>query len=198
MWTPFRKPANVSPLELGQVLLLVDWDNLFYGLLHRFGAEKMFLEERIEKMMGWVKAEVGEILGSYTDAKGLHHNGEGFVFAPPHLMQSYQTLCAKNNLAYRTCPKTSKGQGKGEDDTVDEKLMTFGRTMLRHCDQSFLCLVSGDEDYLPLLKEAKERKVKIALVAPTIGSLSRQGGLLRFVDKHPVTSRKMFLNRADM
>ena len=171
-----------TPKPPGCVLLLVDWENLFFTLLSRFGLEDVHIEERVKKLMEWIQAEIGELLG-----------GHGFVFAPEHQLSSHQGMCAKNNLWLMTCPKRSKGVGQGEEDTVDETLISFGKIMLRHPDVKFICLVSGDEDFLPLLEEAKKYKVKVALVAPTIGSLSSQGGLLRFVDKGPITLARMFL-----
>ena len=120
----------------GKVLVLIDWDNLFLCLQDKFGAE-MNLEHRIQKLMEWIQNEIGEILEGY-----------GFVFAPDHLNSLHREMLIRNNLRIIISPKE---QIDGlQRDTVDKTLMWFGRMMLRHSDIGFICLVSGDEDFVPV------------------------------------------------
>lgn len=183
----FRKKCK-SPLlsaTADKVLVLVDWDNLFFCLYKTFGAE-MQLDYRLKKLMDWVREDIGEMLGD-----------KGFIFAPEHLSFIHQQVCAESNLKLIICPKRQirdeRGKLTGEEDTVDETLIWFGRMMMRHPDVKFICLVSGDDDYVPLFKEAPLYGVKRILVPPTVDSLSKSKTLIRLVDKHPITGKLMKL-----
>jgi hypothetical protein len=174
----------LSQTATGQVLVLADWDNIFLCLYNVFRAE-MRLEHRIQKMMEWIKTNIGEIFGGY-----------GFMFAPEHLSILHQQLCVENGFKLITCPKRSIKNELGEiiiEDTVDETIVWFGKIMFCHPNVRFICLVSGDDDYVPLLQEAEKCGVKRVLVAPTIDSLSRSKRLIQLADKHPKTSQKMIL-----
>jgi len=187
-----KKILGISPplsSRGNKVLLLIDWDNLFICLSRRFEVEEIQIERRINKLMNWVQENVGELLCDYNGSEQLCH---GFVFTPEHISPKLQRMCAKNKLWLMVCPKKSNG-GRVEVDTVDDNLIRFGKMMLRHSDVGSICLVSGDEDYLPLLEEARKCNVKIALIPPTLDSLSNNGGLVRFIDKRINGPRKMFV-----
>ena len=183
------KPAP-PPVTNNKVLVLVDWDNLFFSLFDSFKMH-MDLERRLKKMMEWIKTEIGEIIGGY-----------GFVFAPEHLAFYHQQVCVENNFKLLICPKRKleepkinkkTGEMMSEEDTVDETIIWYGNLMMRHRDVGFICLVSGDNDYVPLFEEAPEHGVKRVLVPPTINSLSRSKTLIRLTDKNPKTNKKMIL-----
>ena len=78
-----------------------------------------------------------------------------------------------------------------EEDTVDETIMWFAKTMVRHPNFKFVCLVAGDNDYVPLFKELGRHRIYRALVAPTRDSLAKTKELVELVDKHPTTLKKM-------
>ena len=160
-----------------KVLILIDWDNLFICLQEKFGAE-MRIEERLQALTEWIKTEIGEIF-----------KGWGFVFAPDHLTIIHRDIFVKNNLRLMICPKEQVGGT--QKDTVDETLIWFGEAILDHPDIGFICLVSGDADYIEFLEKAKRAGIKVALAPPTINSLSRN--LLDCVDIHPKTGKKMIL-----
>jgi len=181
MTWPFSRKQ--PPRQSGKVLLLLDWDNIVYGLLERFGLQGMDLEVRIKKLNNWVLSEIGTPL-----------DGFGFVFAPEHLNAIHQAICVRNNMRLITCPKKEAQIGSKPEDTVDATLMWFSDLMLKHQEVQFVCLVSGDEDYEPMVKGVKKAGVKMALVTPALRSLSNQGGLSRFADNHPVTGKKMFIS----
>ncbi|MFH1968646.1 MAG: hypothetical protein ABIJ84_04640 [bacterium] len=184
-----ERQAPLSATVAKQVLLLIDWDNLFFGLFHLFGAEEMRIENRIKRLMEWVDKEVGKLLGGF-----------GFVFAPEHLSFLHQQICVKNGLKLIICPKKQlkepklnqkTGDLEAEEDTVDETIIWFAKTMIRHPNFRFICLVSGDNDYVPLFREMARHGVKRALVAPTTDSLAKSKELVNLVDKHPRTLKKM-------
>lgn len=185
---PPPKPAMTycasSSSTLKQVLVLGDWDNIFICLFEKFKNE-MRLGHRISATMEWIQNRVGQIFGGY-----------GFMFAPEHLSVIHQQLCINSGFRLFTCPKREvrdKSGNIGTEDTVDETIIWFGEIMLKHPDTGFICLISGDDDYVPLLEDAGKLGVKRALVAPTLASLSRSKTLIRLVDKHPITGRRMIL-----
>jgi len=166
-----REDSLIPIITAGKVLLLIDWDNLFFRLFERFGGEKINLEARIKKLLDWVKQDIGPLFGDC-----------GFVFAPEHMAFVYQEMCAKNNLRLMVCPKRQLATPKinpktgiliKEEDTVDESIIWFAKTMIFHPNFKFLCLVSGDSDFAPILKELGENGIMRALAVPTIDSLSR-------------------------
>lgn len=172
--------ASLQKESESKVLLLVDWDNVFHSLFNDFGADRMNLEYRFEKLIEWVTNSVGDLLSS-----------NGFIFAPEHFNAYHRQICVKNKLKIVICPKR---QTEAQiEDTVDETIIWFGKMMIKHPDVKFLCLVSGDEDFVPLLEEAKKNGIKVALVAPTINSLSTNKTVVRLVDNNPKNRKKMIL-----
>ncbi len=177
----FRKKTTTAPTQTGsKVLLLVDWENLFFTLFADFGPDRMNLDYRFEKLMDWIKSDIGELLSDH-----------GFIFAPEHFAAYHRQVCVKSNLKIIICPKRQTGEKL--EDTVDETIIWFGNMMFKHPDIGFVCLVSGDEDYVPLLEEAKKKKIKIALVAPTLNALSTNKAIVKLIDMHPKTGKKMVL-----
>ena len=180
----YMSPAN------SQVLVLFDWENFWYSLFNRFGIGKMDVDHRIKGMMKWAK-EKGDLFG-----------GHGFVFAPEHLSSIHQEICLNNQLYLITCPKKNlligkRNQKSGEletrVDTVDETIVEFAKMLVGHPNFKTLCLVSGDNDYVPLFEEMGKRGIKRALAAPTIDSLSRTQDLIKLTDANPITGERMIL-----
>jgi hypothetical protein len=185
-------------IETGpQVLLLIDWDNLFHSIASFFeSVEEIRIEDRIAKIREWVDCEVGPLLG-----------GHGFVFAPEHLSLAHQEICVKHGLKLVICPKKilaepernpKTGQMENEHDTVDETIIWFAQMMITNTAFDTICLVSGDNDYLHLFKQMKVYGKKRALVAPTNNSLAKNGDdlLVEQVDINPA-NRKMMLVLVD-
>ena len=179
----FHKKVQIpSLIRIGKVLLLIDWDNVFFCLFNAF-REDMRLENKFEKMMAWIKRDIGELFGDY-----------GFIFAPEYLSSFHQGMCIQNRLKLMICPKKMANPPRSKPtDTVDENIIWFGNLMMRHPDVGIICLVSGDNHFVPLFEAAGKLGIKRALVPPTIDSLARTKELIRLVDKHPTTSKKMVL-----
>jgi hypothetical protein len=191
MDNPKEKQMSLPLMMADQVLLLVDWDNLFSGLLHRFDkkVEEMRLAYRLEKMMEWIGKEVGQLLG-----------GCGFVFAPEHLTLFHQEMCVRNKLRLIVCPKRQlkapkldrkKGKIVREEDTVDETIIWYANMMAGHPHFKTICLAAGDNDYAPLFEEMGRRGIRRALSPPTDNSLAKTGELVSLVDRNPITHKKM-------
>jgi hypothetical protein len=181
---------DLFPTGKRQILLLVDWDNFWYSLMNRFGVGEMNIEHRIEKLVEWVKGK-GELLG-----------GHGFIFAPEHLSSIHQEICINNGLWFITCPKKQLSEARMNKktrelelrvDTVDETIINFAKMMIGHPNFGTICLVSGDNDYVPLFEEMGRCNIKRALIAPTVDSLSKTKELINLVDNDPATNEKMLL-----
>jgi hypothetical protein len=175
---------------MGRVLLLIDWDNLYYGLFQRFGHLDMHIGERIVALMEWVE-EIGGLMG-----------GRGFIFAPEHVSAEYQRMFNENRLQLVICPKRKLktpradflgGEPRTEEDTVDETIIWFAKNMAGHPSFKILCLVSGDNDYVPMFEEMGRLGIKRALAPPAIASLAKNKRLLNLTDRNPVTQKRMIL-----
>ena len=185
-----------------QVLLLIDWDNVWCSLLNRFGIGEMKIEGRIEGLMKWTREKVGELLGTEI-LEGKLVQGHGFVFAPEHLSVIQQQICVERGLRLMTCPKIhlkelkqnrKSGKMETEADTVDESIIWFAKMMVKNSKLiKTVCLVSGDNDYVPMFEELQRLGVKRALIAPTLDSLSKTKELINCVDENPITHEKMLL-----
>ena len=182
----FRKKAIDD-----KVLLLIDWDNLFLSLYCTFGVNEMQVERRIRGIIEWIKKDLGDIWGNY-----------GFLFAPGHLSIFHQEICTRNNLKLIICPKrhlaipkknSKTGKLMSKEDTVDENIIWFAKTLAGHPHFKIVCLVAGDNDYVPMFEELGQRGIKRALAVPTIDSLSKTKKLVNLVDKHTETQKKMIL-----
>ena len=92
-----------------------------------------------------------------------------------------------------TCPKED-GPNETLKDIVDDTIIWFAETMVGHRDIKWVCLVSGDGDYVPMLKRIKAEGIKIALVVPTVAAYSRLDNMAQLVDFHPKTGKKMSLS----
>lgn len=181
---------NPSPEPANQILLLFDWENFFYGLFNHYGSAEMYIERRIEGLMRWTKG-IGELLGD-----------RGIVFAPEHLSSIHQEICVKNGLWLMTCPKKhlnhaernlKSGKLEIRVDTVDETIIRYAKAMVGHPKFKTICLVSGDNDYVPLFQEMGQLGIKRALAAPTLESLSKTKELINLADINPRTNEKMVL-----
>lgn len=167
-----------------KVLLLIDWENIFFSLFSKLGPDRVNLNERFRNLVEWTNNEIGELFGK-----------SGFLFAPPHFSAYHQDICVRNQLKIMICPKRKiiLSQKSDLEDTVDETIVWFAIMMIKHPDIKFLCLASGDNDYVPMLEEVKRLGVKIALIPPTINSLSKSKKLVKLVDINPRTNKKMIL-----
>jgi len=161
--------------EENRILVLIDWDNIFINLMDALKPEQIQLSLRFDKLEKWL-----ETIGKIWDV---------FVFAPPGLTPFHRKIIREHGFYFIACDKIEKG--REQIDTVDESLIRFGKSMLNHSDINYLCLASGDDDFIDLLKLAQKRKLKIAIATANFKSLS--ANLLPFADKHPKTQKKMIL-----
>lgn len=176
------KTIRKTSKQGGKVLLLIDWDNLFINLFRELRPEDVRFEERIKKMIEWVHSEVGDLIG-----------GQGFVFAHEHITYLDQQTCSKNNLKLMICPKEKMKDREKEIDTVDENIIWFAKLMSDHPLIRYICLVSGDSDYMEMLEEMKKKGLKIALAIPTLSSFSRLNKIALLPDLNHKKEKMIFL-----
>lgn len=166
------------PRTGNKVLVLLDWENLQLGTAS-IPPDKFSLQVGLEKLIEKIAGEVGKIIFV-------------FVFLPPHLAPIWGERLKKEGFFIVCCPKI-KGKDGVDRDTVDEELMRLGRKMIAEIpDLTHLCLGSGDQDFIPLLQDAKQQGIKIVLVSGTLTSLSKE--LIRFAEKDKRSGkRRVFL-----
>lgn len=157
-----------------KVLLLIDWENLLSSTVS-IPPEKFSLDAGLNNLIEKITQEVGIIIGIY-------------VFVPPHLVSTWGEKFKKEGFFIICCPKIKTKTGE-EKDTVDEELSRFGMKMVAQIsDLTHLCLGSGDQDFIPLLQEAKQRGLKIIIATGNLQSLSAE--LIRFAEKDPITGKR--------
>ena len=165
-----KKPPN-------KVLFLIDWEN-FLSSTALIPAEKFSLEAGLNRLIEKIVQETGAIVGVY-------------VFLPPHLSSTWGETLRKQRFFIVLCPRTKNKTGE-ERDTVDEELIRLGSNLIKQIPElTHLCLGSGDQDFVPLLQEAKHHGLKIALASGSIQSLSTE--LIPFAEKGPGGERKVYL-----
>lgn len=147
------------------ILPLFDADNLLINT-HKFSSPQnlRFPIEEFDQLM--VKlGKIGQVIMP-------------FVFAPAQTLNRYGDVFRKLGFVPISCPLVvldKDGPKSGKKDTVDPTLIDFGRKMipiLKRCGLTHLCLGSGDEDFLPLVREAITFGLDIIVVAGNEKSLS--------------------------
>ena len=157
--------------EKNIILVLIDWENLLINMDVRL-PESFSLSSGLNKLMKWLES-IGDVFGV-------------FVFAPPHAVQGYLEIFHKYKFYTILCPKISRGT----IDTTDETLINFGEQMIAQMrNLSHFCIVSGDRDFSLLIKSAKKQKLKIAIAAGDLKSLSEE--LIDLANRHPSTNERM-------
>lgn len=159
--------------KIGRVLVLLDLDNLVLNL--NIHTEAFSFGERLDVLM----RELGAI-GQIENV---------FVFASPATASLHLETLFRHGFWTMPCPRLRNKEGQ-ERDTVDQTLMDFGRRMFAQMHGlTHLCLGSGDKDFIPLLREAVRRGLKIILVAGNTTSLALE--LIDHADFFPEQRRKM-------
>lgn len=168
MW-PWRK----SKSKRNQVLVLIDFENLMLNL--DVPPEKFSLAEGFDRLIREL-GQVGDIM-------------EVSVFASPQTALVHLETLHRHGFFTIPCPRI-KDKAGGTRDTVDATLMDYGRKRIAQMQGGdYLCLGSGDKDFIPFLREAMGHGLKIIIIAGNMNSLA--SGLIGFADRHPVLPKKM-------
>lgn len=166
------------------VLVLIDMENISKHILGgRYEPERFSRAAAIETLFEWIESEVDEIFDT-------------FLFAPLFITYTDYQMLHDHKLVPTTCPKVPLGSPY-KKDTVDPILIEKGLKWITHPRLTHICLVSGDSDFIPLLREARARGLLIMISAldpslakdPEHPPLSKD--LAEMADISPKTGQKM-------
>lgn len=135
-------------------LVLIDWENISKNILRERHdvPEKFSRDAALKRLFAWIQSEVDEIFDT-------------FVFAPVYMMYTDYQLLYNNKLVPTTCPKVPLGSAD-KKDTVDAILIEKALKWMTHPCITHICLVSGDSDFMRILKRAKRRGLKVMISGP--------------------------------
>jgi len=157
-----------------KILVLIDWENLLIN------TEVPSLE-RFSRAMGF-----DQLIRQLTNIGDI---ANVFIFIPPHIASPYTEIFQRLGFFIILCPKI-KTKEEGKKDTVDEILIELGKKMMDQIPSlTHLCLGSGDKDFVPLIREAIQRRLKIIVAVGSLKSLATD--LINLADVNPLTGQKM-------
>ncbi|SRR3990167_172027 len=165
-------------------LVLIDWENISKGFVESEHPPETFsVSAAFDGLFDWINSETDEILDT-------------FLFAPLYIVYTNYQLFYDQGLFPITCPRVPLGSPKSKD-TVDEALIKRAERWITYPGLTHVCLVSGDRDFIPLLKEVKQKGLLIMISAidparaknPEHPPLSRE--LSEMADISPKTGKKM-------
>jgi len=114
---------------------------------------------------------------------------EVFVFGPPPAINLNLDILSQMKFWAIVCPKVVVEKTGPRIDTVDSEMIEFGKEMIAEMgDLSYLCIGSGDQDFLPLVKEAERSGLKIIIIAGNEKSLSKE--LAKFACRNPISNER--------
>lgn len=159
-----------------KILVLVDFPNLLLNMAEIPSFREMATRDALQNLISKIARETkGEVVGT-------------FVFVPPEMANVFGEIFYATGFFIVFCPKI-RDKERILKDTTDEHLITLGETLLEHVsDLTHLCLGSGDQDFMPLVRKALNKGLQIIIVAGSEKSLSRE--LKRLADKIHILSLK--------
>jgi hypothetical protein len=137
-------------------LVLIDWENISRDLREAvsIGPIGFSLKSAFIQTLNWIVFEANGIF-------------DLFLFSPLHLVSTDSELFSELGIVPMACPKMTMGRVK-KRDTVDRTLIKKGEKWVTHQEVTHLCLLSGDSDFIPMIKTAKAlgRKIMISALDP--------------------------------
>ena len=165
-------------------LSVIDWENLRNGIRKgNYPRGRINYAAGFEKLFTWIRSEAEEIFDT-------------LLFAPPHITFTDYGMFYKLGLVATTCPKMPQGS-TSQRDTVDGILIEKGLKWITHPALTHLCVVSGDADFMPLVRAAQARELKIMIagldpaLARDIGHPPLSKDLAATADISPTTGQPM-------
>lgn len=156
-----RKEAIRAPVAEKRVLILLDWENLEINLL-RVPPCQYTVEKWLIRLKDQIVADFGEIVDIYVFGSEmfLHRWKEpftrlGFVLMP-------------------TPPSIKKNGTEPEPNLTDHYMIKRGGKLLDLKGLTHLVIGSGDQHFLPLINEAKNRGLGVIVVVGSKDSLSAE------------------------
>jgi len=142
-----------------RVLIECDLENIWRNLPKMPPPERLSLVAGFDRLIKEIAEQVGEIINV-------------FIFVPPHLAIPFGPDLHKLGFTTILCPKVEEKATGAEVDTVDEELIKFGQWALEELEFTHLCLISGDRDFAPLIRQAVRKKKEIIVAAADRRSLA--------------------------
>ena len=143
-----------------KVLAVFDWENLFANLSLP-PAEKFSMAAGFDRLIREISDKVGEIVNV-------------FIFTPPHLISSMGQDFYEQGFFIIACPKVKNKAGE-ITDTTDATLIRFGERQMDQIDGlTHLCLGSGDRDFTPLIRRARQKGLRVVVTAGSERSLASE------------------------
>lgn len=168
-----KKSERPKESERPRGVVFVDTDNLMSGIvLERGGSPDRISEASIiggfDNLIKRIAREFGEIV-------------EVFALLPPQRAYVWGVTMYRLGFYSVVCPRVRPKGGGEEQDTVDETLIKLAESLIDNIKNlSFICLVSGDKDFSPMIRKVIRRGLKIIVVAASKESLS--GELIDLAD----------------
>lgn len=100
-----------------------------------------------------------------------------YAFGPKHDMYGQDEFLQKHGFTVVTCLKI------GGMDTTDGKIIDAIDDLVRNYDVQCICIGSGDRHFVPALKKAKEKGIKVAVVYASDSSLNWE--MRQIADSYP-------------
>lgn len=172
-----EQPNEEQP---GGMLVLWDWENTAKGMRERGYTKGNYdLAAGFDRLKQWWD-EIGKVIKVY-------------LFSPMHKIFGFDAVFQRQEFSIILCPKITQVVSAGVVnymDTTDANLINQGEFCINYIPSiGYLCLGSGDKHFAPLLRNAKDKGIKIAIVHGNEASLSSE--LWDLADKHPRTGKKM-------
>jgi hypothetical protein len=161
-WLKRLRSGLFSPNQKASILVLGDTDNIIIESLPA-DHTKYSIESGLDKMFRW--------LGKIGQAEQV------FFFGPIQSIDDNLEVFRKFGIYSIVCPRVvvDKGVMKNKKkDTVDPTLIAFGTEMIRKTrGLTHLCLCSGDQDFMSLVRYARRMGLDIIIVGASWESLAR-------------------------
>ncbi len=160
-----------------KVIAIIDWENIRQSMMEEsYSPEGYSILSGLEKMKNWLLTIGQQIwIIVYVCSDQL------FYFIKTFEQLEFTSIICQ--------PEEEEGQKK---DTTDRHIISdFSKLLDMVSDKGIycLCLGSGDADFMPILKKAKEKGIKIAIAAGSKRSISQD--LKKMADNHPEEGNKM-------
>ena len=154
-----------------KVVLIMDWSNIDRGQRDfKYEVGEYNKESGFQRIKKWLY-EIGKVEWA-------------LVYTPLHDVYGHFEFLRDHDFTIVLCPTESR-TGR---DTTDPKIIEDTEKLIENFSMDYLCLGSGDGGFRDVLREAKKKGIKVALIYGSENSLSSE--LISVVDEYPDTHPK--------
>lgn len=111
------------------------------------------------------------------------------MYTPRHDVEGHFQFLRDQGITIVLCPVKDATQ----EDTTDPKLISDALDLVENYNMQYICIGSGDHHFLPILKAAKAKGIKVAIVYGSEKSLSYYIREMadEYPQNHPKKGQKM-------